>query len=141
MIPLFGESEGGGKRDVLEGRLISVGLQALLRDTNVVLDFGFWGRDERSALRHIANFLGATPEVVYLPIERDEQLKRIAQRAHTAPQSTFPMSEDEVDRWRAQFQEPDEAELEGAPVPPPPAEWADWWDWAVHRWPSLTLQR
>lgn len=137
MIPLFGESDGDGKRDVLEGRLISAGLQALVRKTNVVLDFGFWGRDERSALRHIAHSLGATPEVIYLPIGRDEQLDRIAQRARTTPQSTFPMSEDDVDGWRAQFQEPDDAELAGAPVPPPPAGWTDWWDWAADRWPSL----
>jgi hypothetical protein len=44
MIPLFGEPEAGGKRDVLEGRLISVALQALRLGTSVVLDFGFWGR-------------------------------------------------------------------------------------------------
>ena len=51
MIPLFGESEADGKRDVLEGRLIWVALQALRLGTSVVLNFGFWARDERSALR------------------------------------------------------------------------------------------
>jgi len=49
MIPLFGEPMADGKRFVLEGRLISVALQALRLGTSVVLDFGLWGRDERSA--------------------------------------------------------------------------------------------
>ena len=51
MIPLFGDPMADGKRFVLEGRLVSVALQALRLGTNVVLDYGLWGRDERSALR------------------------------------------------------------------------------------------
>jgi len=51
MIPLFGDPMADGKRWVLEGRLISVALQALRLGTSVVLDYGLWGRDERSALR------------------------------------------------------------------------------------------
>jgi predicted kinase len=42
MIPLFGDSQAAEKRDVLEGRLIWVALEALRLGTNVVLDFGFW---------------------------------------------------------------------------------------------------
>src|SRR5664280_717956 len=45
MIPLFGESEADGKRDVLEGRLIWLALQVLENDIDVVLDFGLWSRD------------------------------------------------------------------------------------------------
>ena len=59
MIPLFGEPGAGGKRDVLEGRLIWLALQALRLGTNVVLDFGFWSRDERSSLRWLARSAGA----------------------------------------------------------------------------------
>lgn len=58
MIPLFGASDPDGKRDVLEGRLVSVALQALQLGTSVVLDFGFWGRDERSSLRALAASAG-----------------------------------------------------------------------------------
>src|SRR6185437_9769057 len=59
MIPLFGEPLADGKRFVLEGRLISVALQALRLGTSVVLDFGLWGRDDRSALRWLARSAGA----------------------------------------------------------------------------------
>jgi predicted kinase len=70
MIPLFGDSLADGKRFVLEGRLISVALQALRLGTSVVLDFGLWGRDERSALRWLARSAGAACQVVYLPVDQ-----------------------------------------------------------------------
>jgi predicted kinase len=139
MIPLFGDSMAGGKRFVLEGRLISLALQALRLGTSVVLDYGLWGRDERSALRWLARSAGATSRVVYLPVDRDVQLARIAHRQATTPEQTFSMSEADVDQWREQFQAPDAAELGGGEVPRPPAGWPGWREWAVDHWPSLTV--
>jgi len=137
MIPLFGEPTAGRKRDTLEGRLITVAMQALRLGTNVVLDFGLWGRDERSALRWLARSAGASCQVVYLPVTRDVQVARVAHRQATTPHRTFPMPEADLDRWREQFQAPDAAELSGGDIPDPPPGWADWPQWAADRWPSL----
>src|SRR4051794_13565119 len=126
MIPLFGDSMAEGKRFALEGRLISVALQALRLGISVVLDFGLWARDERSALRWLARANGAACQVVYLPVERQVQLARIAERQRTAPHQTFPMTEADVDRWREQFQVPDARELDGGAIPDPPAGWPGW---------------
>ena len=136
MIPLFGDSMAAGKRWVLEGRLISVALQALRLGVSVVLDYGLWGRDERSALRWLARAAGARCQVVYLPVDKDVQLARIAHRQETAPHRTFPMSEADVAAWREQFQEPDAAELAGGEIPAAPAGWAGWPEWAAAHWPS-----
>ena len=138
MIPLYGDNMANGKRFVLEGRLISVALQALRLGTSVVLDYGLWARDERSALRWLAQANGAACRVVYLPVQREVQLARIAQRQETAPHQTFPMSEADLDQWRQQFQVPDAAELEGGGIPDPPAGWPAWLEWAAHQWPSCT---
>ena len=138
MIPLFGDSMAEGKRWVLEGRLISVALQALRLGISVVLDYGLWGRDERSALRWLARSVGAACQVVYLPVDKDVQLARIAHRQETTPHQTFPMSEADVDAWRPQFQVPDAAELHGGEIPAPPAGWPGWREWAVDHWPSCT---
>ena len=138
MIPLFGDSMAGGKRFVLEGRLISVALQALRAGTSVVLDFGLWGRDERSALRWLARSVGAACQVVYLPVAKDVQLARIAHRQETTPHQTFPMSEADLDAWREQFQEPDATELDGGEIPRPPAVWPGWPEWAADHWPTCT---
>ena len=138
MIALFGDSMADGRRFVLEGRLISVALQALRLGISVVLDFGLWGRDERSALRGLARSAGASCQVVYLPVDKDVQLARIAHRQATAPHQTFPMSEADVDAWRDQFQVPDAAELACGEIPDPPAGWPGWPEWAADHWPSCT---
>ena len=84
-------------------RLISIALQALRLETSVVLDFGFWGRDERSSLRWLARSAGASSQVVYLPVDRDVQLARIARSQLSAPQQAYLMTREvDVDRWREQ---------------------------------------
>ena len=138
MIPLFGDSMADGKRFVLEGRLISVALQALRLGISVVLDFGLWGRDERSALRWLARSAGAACQVVYLPVDEDVQLARIAHRQATAPHQTFLMSKADVDQWREQFQVPDAAELGRGEIVSPPVGWPGWEEWAADHWPSCT---
>ncbi|MEO3797555.1 ATP-binding protein [Nonomuraea sp. B10E15] len=137
MISLFDGSQPNGKRDILEGRLIALALQALHLGTSVVLDFGLWSRDERSALRWLATSSGAACQVVYLPTDKDVQRARIAHRQATAPHTTFPMSEADIDAWREQFQAPDAAELRGGDIPDPPPGCLGWPEWAADRWPSL----
>lgn len=137
MISLFDGSQPDGKRDILEGRLITLALRALRLGTSVVLDFGLWSRDERSALRWLAAAAGAACEVVYLPVAEDVQRARIAHRQATAPHTTFPMSEAAIGEWRKRFQPPDAAELGGGDIPDPPRGWAGWPEWAADRWPSL----
>jgi predicted kinase len=137
MIPLFGVPDAGGKRDVLEGRLIWLALEALRLGTNAVLDFGFWSRDERSSLRWLARSAGASCQVVYLPADRATQMERIQARWLRTPGETFMMTDADVDRWRTQFDEPDVTELAGGEIADPPAGWSSWYTWAAERWPSL----
>jgi predicted kinase len=138
MIALFGEPDANGQRDVLEGRLIWVALEALRLGTSVILDFGFWARDERSALRWLARSAGASCRVVYLPVDRATQLSRIVHRQATTPDQTFRVSEAEADQWRQMFEVPDATELDDSELPDPPAGSPGWSAWAADRWPSLT---
>jgi predicted kinase len=139
-IMLFGDQNPPDMRDLVEGKLVQLGMRAAQLGTNVVFDFGFWGKDERSALRWIAGAVGARSQVVYLPIEHEEQRRRVTNRFATAPARTFHMSDVELKQWRAQFQAPDDEELQGSPIPPVPTEHATWSEWASQRWPSLTDQ-
>lgn len=137
MIPLIGESDADGKRDLLEGLLINAGLCALSVGTNVVLDFGLWGRDERSALRSLGASVGAVVEVVYLPVDQATQRQRVQERFLVRPGHTFPITDSDLAEWRAQFEEPTARELMGAPVPDRPADASNWAEWARRRWPTL----
>ncbi len=136
-IALFDGENPSDLRDRVEGKLVQIGMRAAQLGINVVLDFGFWGTDERSALRWIAGTVGARCQVVYLPIDHEEQRHRVHGRFATTPHQTFPISDAELLAWRAQFQAPDDDELEGSVIPPVPEGHATWSAWAAWRWPSL----
>jgi len=135
MLPLFGDPQPEGARDVLEGRFVWLARRLLAAGTSVVLDFGLWGRDERSALRSLAAAAGAACEVVWLPVDETTQRQRVLSRFADAPSETFVMTEDDLERWRRIFQPPGEDEF-GAAIDPPPAGYAGWAEWAAERWPS-----
>jgi predicted kinase len=125
-LALFGDQNPPDKRDLVEGKLVALGMRAAELGVNVVLDFGFWGKDERSSLRWIAAAIGVRCEVVYLPVEHEEQRRRVSARWLTAPEQTFRMSDAELAQWRTQFQAPGDAELRGAEIPPVPPAYATW---------------
>jgi predicted kinase len=136
MIPLFGQEQPEGKRNILEGRLIWLALSALRIGVNVVLDFGVWGKDERSALRALAASAGATSELVYLPVDEEEQWRRVRAHSITDAASRFEMTQADLDRWRQIFQPPDAAELATGHIDPPPAGFDSWEAWVAVWWPS-----
>jgi predicted kinase len=72
---LYGPANPPSVSDVVEGRLIEIGLRALELGINVVIDFGLWGRDERSALRQAATDRGAAVELRYFERPPVEQRK------------------------------------------------------------------
>ncbi|HEX4019200.1 MAG TPA: ATP-binding protein [Frankiaceae bacterium] len=139
-IALFGDENPPDKRDLVEGKLVALGMRGAQLGINVVFDFGFWGVDERSSLRWIAGTIGARSHVVYLPIDHDEQRRRVTKRFMATPEQTFHMSDVELRQWRLQFQAPDDTELCGEQIPPVPPEYATWSQWASERWPSLPDQ-
>lgn len=129
-----------GHRDRIEGKLIEIGMRAALLGVNVVLDFGLWSKDERSALRWIAGDVGVRAEVVYLPVEYEEQRRRISDRYATAP-GQFELGDDELKRWHGQFDAPDHEELLGERIPAVPRGQATWAQWASRRWPSFVMDK
>lgn len=140
MIPLFDHHDADGKRDVLEGRLVSTALQVLRLGVDVVLDFGLWSRDERAALHALAAGAGAGCTSVHLTVGPEEQWRRVQGRVSTVGSSTFAMTRADLDRWRRAFEPPDAAELAGGPPEQPlPSGASSWEAWAVRRWPSLVV--
>lgn len=131
MIPLFGEAAANGKRDVLEGRLVARNASP---GVNVILDFGVWGKDERSALRSLAAEAGANCELVYLPVDELEQRRGVEARFATDPESTFEMRPEDLQRFRRQFEVPDHDERTSAEIDPAPAGYRSWRITPVHSW-------
>ena len=136
MKALYGLANPSSASDVIEGRLVEVGLRALELGNNVVIDFGLWGRDERSALRHAAAQLGAVVEMSYFDLPPAEQRRRLDQRQSEEPHTTWHMSDEELATWAAIISVPTPGELDGSePIDDPPTGFPSWEDWRRHRWP------
>ena len=133
---LYGQANPPSASDVIEGRLVAIALRALELGVSVVLDFGLWGRDERSALRQAAADRGASVELRYLALTAEEQRRRLDRRQAEEPHTTWHMSDEELARWAAVFDVPTPGELDGSePVDDPPAGSASWDEWRERRWP------
>ena len=133
---LYGHENPPSAQDVIEGRLIQIGLRALELGNNVVIDYGLWGRDERSALRQAAADLGAMVEMRYFELTPVEQRIRLDQRQSEAPHTTWPMFDEELGEWAANIDIPTPGELDGTePIDDPPVGFATWDEWRRHRWP------
>jgi predicted kinase len=137
MAPLFADSDADGRRDIREGRMIWTAHQVLRSGASVVLDFGCWSSDERYAIRTIAESTGARFELTYVKIDESERRLRASRRWREHPESTFPMSDADHDRFVGLFQPPTAQELAYAPVPVPPLGFESWQHWASGRWPTL----
>lgn len=55
-------------------------IKELQAGNDVVLDHGLWRREDREAWKEAAREAGGLPAVVYLPANRDELLRRLAER-------------------------------------------------------------
>ncbi|GAA2121297.1 ATP-binding protein [Nocardioides bigeumensis] len=139
MKALYGDENPPAASDVIEGRLVEIGLRALELGVNVVIDFGLWGRDERSALRQAAADRGASVRLLYLELSAAEQRRRLDQRQSEAPHTTWQLSEEQIASWAAVIEVPTPGELDGTePVDAPPAGFATWDEWRHDRWrPSI----
>lgn len=136
MKALYGLANPSSASDVIEGRLIDIGLRALQLGVNVVIDFGLWGRDERSALRQAAADVGAAVTMRYFEVAPAEQRRRLDRRHTEEPHTTWQMSDEELGTWAGTISIPTPGELAGSePIDGPPEGFATWGDWRRHRWP------
>jgi hypothetical protein len=115
-IRLFGqdaeEPEHDARHSLIEAILWNIASRVLELGTNVILDFGFWAREEREDYRSRAKQLGASSEVHYLDVSEDDLLRRLEERNSRPSQESFRISEEAMKPWIAFFQQPTLDELE-----------------------------
>src|SRR5689334_713676 len=129
-IGLFGqdahEPEHDARHSFIETMLWQIASRALELGTNVILDFGFWAREEREDYRRRAHHLGTGSEVHFLDVPEEELLRRLAVRNAQPSQETFYIAEASMKRWIAFFQKPTPEELERREGDPAAADpWSD----------------
>lgn len=133
---LYGSTNPPEASDVIEGRLINIGLRALELGVNVVIDFGLWRKDERSALRQAAADRGVEVVMRYFDLPPAEQRRRIDQRQAKEPHTTWEITDAEIAEWTIVFSIPTPGELDGSePIDSPPVGFTTWDNWRNDRWP------
>jgi predicted kinase len=115
-LRLFGqdaeEPEHDARHTLIEALLWDLASRALVLGTNVILDFGFWAREEREDFRRRAQQLGASSEVHFLDVPEDELLRRLVLRNAQHASGSFHITEEMMKPWIAFFQKPTPDELE-----------------------------
>jgi predicted kinase len=115
-LHLFGqdaeELEHDARHSLIEMMLWNTASRALELGTNVILDFGFWAREEREDYRCRAKELGASSEVHFLDVPTDELMHRLTARNSQSSPSSFYIPEEMMKPWIAFFQRPTPDELE-----------------------------
>lgn len=115
-IALFGQDAEAPEHDdrhiLIETMLWNIASRALELGTNVILDFGFWAREEREDYRLRAKHLGASSEVHFLDVPEEELLRRLTIRNSQPSQKSFHISAESMKPWIEFFQRPTSEELE-----------------------------
>ena len=88
----------------LAKKLLSLGI-------NVILDWGFWSREQRAVYRREAEAIGAQVEFRFFEVNRDELINRLTVRNIAAAPGTFNVTEAELDRWIPWYEPPHGDEL------------------------------
>ena len=95
------------KRAPIESLQWQIAQRALSLGLNVVMDFGFWSREERDRFRQGAAAVGATFELRFLDVPLEELWARIRNRKAESPQ----IQRSDLERWWQAFEPPSPEEL------------------------------
>lgn len=96
----------------LEGRLIGLAEELLRLGQSVILEFGFWSRSERDALRELARDLQARVELRVLELPLDELWVRIERRNNSPQWRAAPITREQLELWSTWFERPTRSELD-----------------------------
>ena len=93
-------------RTPIESVQWEVAKRVLALGVDVILENGFWSRDERARYRSQAEALGVRVELCYLEVGRDELWARLSKRNANLPPGTFAVRKDQLDLWLSWFEPP-----------------------------------
>lgn len=95
----------------LEERLWRMAQELLALGQSVVMENGFWAEEERDELRLAGRSLGARVELHYLDASVEELWRRLDLRNLETEPGTVSIKRSDLEKWAAQFEAPDDAEL------------------------------
>lgn len=79
-------------------------------DVEVVLDFGFWKRAVRDAVRRRIELMGGKPLLHFLDLSAEERWNRLATRNIDPGEHIYVISREEFDEFEGKFEPPTDEE-------------------------------
>lgn len=104
-------STHNARHSTIEELLWEAASRVLVLGLDVILDFGFWSRDERDELRARAHDLGAALRIHYADVSEELILARVRARNAQLPAGTFHIPEARLKEWMLVFEPPSLDEL------------------------------
>jgi predicted kinase len=95
----------------LEARLWMLAQELLVLGQSVIMENGFWAREERNELRRAGRALGVTVELHYLAAPVEELWRRLELRNKEVKPGTAPINRSDLEKWTARFEAPDATEF------------------------------
>jgi len=114
-LQLYGDDALHEKHDerhtCIERIMWDVATQVLRMGGDVILDFGFWSRDERNDFRNRAKALGVVFQLHFMDVPHPELYRRLQIRNRAALGDVFVIPKAFMDQYISVFEPPDDHEL------------------------------
>ena len=102
------------RHDRVEELKWRLGKRLLAQGVSVILDFGFWAKEQREEKYREAQALGVEFSLCYVHAPLEELCRRLEARVQAGQKDVFQtITREDMEQWAALFQEPDEEELAG----------------------------
>ncbi len=111
MLKVVEDAYDEPKRAIVEAMLWEIAARVLTLGSDVVLDYGFWSKQERDDFRQQAAAVGASMKIHFLDVPREELHRRLSARNANLPPDTVPIHPSNLDVWLAMFERPTDDEL------------------------------
>src|SRR6476469_448195 len=115
-VNLFGhdvlDPEHDKRHGLIEAMLWQIAARALSLGMNIILDFGFWAKEEREDFRSRAQRIGARSQIVFMDVDEEELMRRLKVRNQNLTNTIHYIPEEMMISWMRFFQKPDKEELQ-----------------------------
>lgn len=101
-----------GKRKLVEELQWDVARKALRLGLDVILENGFWSKQEREQFKLEAAAVGASTKLYFLDVPPEELKRRLHARNNNLPANAFYVNPDLIDTWLKEFEPPTAEELD-----------------------------
>lgn len=98
------------RHDAVENLMRDMADEFLAHGVSVILDFGFWSKEERDFLRSHARSLGACFEIHFMDTPMELIYSRLESRNRSGRGDIFILSREELDSYLKWWQPPTDAE-------------------------------